>query len=148
MEYQRTQWGKMSIPTILLGSMIVVLWLGGDDETSAFSTAVITAFVVAISAALLISSRLEVTVTTDRVTATFGFGWPRKAIELRDVTRVRQVRNRWWHGFGIRKIPVGWMYNVWGLDAIEVVDSTGKAFRIGTDDPANLLAVLSLLTTR
>ena len=46
------------------------------------------------------------------------------------------------------KIPDGWMYNVWGLDAIDVVDETGKVFRIGTDDPENLLAVLSLLTTK
>jgi hypothetical protein len=147
MEYRHTQWGKLSVPLILLGTAMVVVLVAGDDEMSTFTAAMITSFVVAISGLLLLTSRLEVTVTNGSVAAAFGFGWPRKSIELHDVTSVRQVRNRWWHGFGIRKTPSGWMYNVWGLDAIDVEDKTGKVFRIGTNDPENLLAVLTLLTT-
>jgi hypothetical protein len=148
MEYRHTQWGKMSVPFILVGTVIVVLLVAVDDETSTLAAAVIAAFIVVISTLLLLTSRLEVRVTNGSVTAAFGFGWPSKAMALRDIKEVRQVRNRWWHGFGIRKIPSGWMYNAWGLDAIDVVDETGKVFRIGTDDPENLFAVLSLLTTK
>jgi hypothetical protein len=38
------------------------------------------------------------------------------------------------------------MYNVWGLDAVELELQSGKKFRIGTDEPAELLAILSLRT--
>ena len=30
------------------------------------------------------------------------------------------VRNKWWHGWGVRWVPGGSMYNVWGLDAVEL----------------------------
>jgi hypothetical protein len=40
------------------------------------------------------------------------------------------------------------MYNVWGLDAVEVELSSGKVFRIGTNDPENLLAAISLQIKR
>ena len=43
------------------------------------------------------------------------------------MTAVREVRNRWIQGWGIRKISRGWMYNVWGLDAVE----TGAHIRQG-----------------
>ena len=60
------------------------------------------------------------------------------------VRGVRQVRNKWWYGWGIRKIPKGWMYNVWGLDAVELEMESGKVFRIGTDEPDQLLGALSI----
>jgi hypothetical protein len=36
---------------------------------------------------------------------------------------------------------------VWGLDAVEFDLSSGKVFRIGTDQPEALFAVLSLQVT-
>jgi len=60
------------------------------------------------------------------------------------VTAVRQVRNHWYYGFGIRKVPNGWMYNVSGLDAVELHLTSGKVFRIGTDDVDQLFGVLSI----
>ncbi len=48
---------------------------------------------------------------------------------------------------GIRKISGGWMYNMWGLDAVELEFTSGTVFRIGTDDSGNLIAALSLQVT-
>jgi len=42
-------------------------------------------------------------------------------------------------------ISGGWMYNVWGLDAVELNLTSGKVFRIGTDEPAELLAAVEQL---
>jgi len=52
------------------------------------------------------------------------------------------VRNKWWYGLGIRLTPHGWLYNVSGLDAIEIVRRSGKTFRVGTDEPKALAAAL------
>ena len=65
-------------------------------------------------------------------------------VALETVAAARRVRNRWWHGLGIRKMPQGWMFSLRGLDAVELELSSGKVFRIGTDDPGNLLAALSV----
>ena len=43
----------------------------------------------------------------------------------------------------MRKIRNGWMYNVWGLDAVQLELQSGKSFRIGTDDPDGLVAALN-----
>jgi regulator of protease activity HflC (stomatin/prohibitin superfamily) len=105
-------------------------------------------FMIALLVVVLVFSRLLVTVNAGRVVAAFLFGRPRREIKLEDVTAVREVRNRWIQGWGIRKISGGWMYNVWGLDAVEVEISSDKVFRIGTNDPENLLATISLQIKR
>jgi len=43
--------------------------------------------------------------------------------------------------------PHGWLYNVSGLDAVEVTTKSGKKYRIGTDVPAELeQAIRSVLS--
>ncbi len=85
---------------------------------------------------------LKVTVAGGQVRAAFGWGWPHRTIDLVDVVNARQVRNTWIYGWGIRKIRRGWMYNIWGLDAVELELSSGKVFRIGTNDPEQLLQAI------
>ncbi len=89
-----------------------------------------------------VAARLTVTVDDAAVTATFGWGWPRRRVELVDVVSVERVRNSWWHGWGIRKVSRGWMFNAAGYDAVELTLRSGRVFRIGTDEPAALLAAI------
>lgn len=144
MEYHHVQWGKLAVPVFLLGAVVSIPIILDDEETSTEFTVVIVAFMVGLVALVLHFSRLAVSVGDGRVAAAFGSGRPHRVIEFGDVTAVRRVRNKWWYGWGIRKIPNGWMYNAWGLDAVELDLDSGKVFRIGTDQPEELLAVLSL----
>jgi hypothetical protein len=52
------------------------------------------------------------------------------------------VPNRWWYGWGIRRGPGFRLYNVSGLDAVELRLKSGEVRRIGTDDPLALAAAL------
>jgi len=52
------------------------------------------------------------------------------------------VRNRWWNGFGIRMRPGFRLYNVSGLDAVELRLKSHEVRRIGTDDPQGLAEAL------
>ena len=61
---------------------------------------------------------------------------------MADIVDARRVRNSWWHGWGIRKVQRGWMYNIAGYDAVELELRSGKVFRIGTDEPGALLAAI------
>ena len=148
MEYEHTQWGFLAVPTFLLFAVVVIPVTMADDETSTGIIITLVASMIAMVAIVLLFSRLEVTVSAGRVVTAFGFGRPHREIELADVTAVRQVRNTWIQGWGIRKISDGWMYNVWGLDAVELELASGDVFRIGTDDPENLLATISLQSGR
>jgi hypothetical protein len=90
----------------------------------------------------LVAARLTVVVDERSVTTTFGWGWPRRRIDLDEIAEIAAVRNSWWYGWGIRKVSRGWMFNNAGRDAIELRLRSGKVFRVGTDQPAELLAVL------
>ena len=144
MEYQHTQWGFFLVPTFLVCAVVAVSITASSDETSSVFMVGMVAFGIALIAIVVGFSRLTVTVKAGRVVAAFLLGRPLREFRFEDVTAVRQVRNRWIQGWGIRKISGGWMYNVWGLDAVELELSSGKVFRIGTNDSDNLFAALSL----
>ena len=87
-------------------------------------------------------ARMTVVVDATEVVVTMGWGWPKRRIPLADVAGVARVRNDWWRGWGIRRVPRGWMYNVAGRDTVELELRAGNVFRIGTDDPDGLLAAV------
>jgi hypothetical protein len=87
-------------------------------------------------------SSLTVEVTLARLTWFFGPGLLRKSIEREAIIGVTTVRNPWWYGWGIHLTPRGWLYNVGGLDAVELALSTGSTLRIGSDEAAALAKAL------
>lgn len=92
-------------------------------------------------------SRLTVEITGE-IRVFFGRGWPRRTVESGEVSGARTVRNSWVLGWGIRWIPHGSLWNVWGLDAVELSLASGKVFRIGTDEPEALHAAVRSVTGR
>lgn len=90
----------------------------------------------------LVGARLTATVDDATIVASFGWGWPRRRIAVADVVDAGLVRNSWWHGWGIRKVRRGWMFNNAGRDAVELSLVSGRVFRIGTDQPGELLAAI------
>jgi hypothetical protein len=66
----------------------------------------------------------------------------RKSIEREAIMGVTPVRNPWWYGWGIHLTPRGWLYNVGGLDAVELALSNGRTLRIGSDEAAALARAL------
>jgi hypothetical protein len=116
----------------------VAMWVVGG------STAVLWIVLVAILLpVMIIFSRLSVRIDADTVEAAFGWGIPKRVVELSDIVDVHQVRNRWYHGWGIHAVSGGRLYNVGGFDAVELKLRSGKVFRIGTDEPAQLVDALS-----
>jgi len=114
-----------------------------------------------------IFGKLTTTVDEDEVVASFGWGWPRRRVERSRVISATAVRNSAIYGWGIRRYPGGWLWNVWGLDAVELQlrpdsecapgskaarkeaankETANKEtyWRIGTDDQAGLLAALGI----
>jgi hypothetical protein len=85
---------------------------------------------------------LTVTVGTRDLVIRFGPGPIGKRWQLAEITDAQAVTNPWWYGWGIRVTPVGWLYNVSGLGAVEIRLSSGKRARIGTDEPERLAAAI------
>jgi hypothetical protein len=78
----------------------------------------------------------------------FGPGLWTYRLPLGDIVTVAIVRNHWWNGFGIRVLSGFRLYNVSGLDAVELQLKSHDIRRIGTDDPQGLANALKALPRR
>lgn len=145
MEYRHKQTGYLFFVLVWMAFVFgFVLVMSEADETEAALAA--GAFSLVIALVVLWFNSLLVVVDAERVKVSFGPGRPHRTMATRDVTGFRQVRNKWYYGLGTRRLSEGWMYNVWGLDAVELDLADGQKFRIGTDEPSDLLAALSAHT--
>ena len=129
------------------GVLAVVMLVLGQKE-AAIGLGVVTvmaAVILGIVYALFHS--LTVRVTRSDIALSFGVGLIRKQFPIGDISRARIVQNRWYNGFGIRKIRGGWLYNVSGFDAIEIQLKNERKYRIGTNQPKELLAAVESAIT-
>ncbi len=135
MAYKHTQVGYLIIVALLASALSVGIILSQADYGPGL-------FIVMFFVLFVIGSFSLLTVTIDKhcLRVKFGFGIFRKNFMLRKIISVRIVRNRWYHGWGIRLSlrPRMWIFNVSGLDAVEIKIQNGKVYRIGTDEPKKL----------
>ena len=105
------------------------------DETEVWPLMIV--LVVTFIASLLFY-RLKTEVTDQYIKLTFGL-FLRKSIDLRKIKKVSSVRNSWFHGWGIRFTLSGWMWNIYGLSAVELeFRDRDRTFKIGSKDPDRL----------
>ncbi|MED5331088.1 MAG: hypothetical protein VX916_07320 [Planctomycetota bacterium] len=129
--YRHVQVGQLIIGSFLAVEVMFLFM-------SSLGTTIFTSLFIVPLVLIVLFGWLTVEVDDEKVSCIFGLGWPRKRIPLDDIASVEIVRNKWWYGFGIRLTPSGWMFNIQGLDAVMVERKSGKKFRIGTDEPADL----------
>ena len=145
--YRHTQPGT-TIWFMMIGAAVFIFFLtfflsgpAPEDERTTLRAIPLVVALVLLLLAWLFGS-LTVSVDDETIVASFGPGWPRKTVPLTLVRGARPVRNRWWYGWGIRYTPHGWLYNVSGLDAVELEMLGGRTLRIGTDEPERLVAAI------
>ncbi len=96
-------------------------------------------------AAIMVAfSRLTVTVDQDKVSAGFAGGLARRRFAVHEIESAEAVKIPRWAGFGMRFTPSGWIYNVWGRQAVRLkLTGASRRFTIGTDDAEQLLAAIA-----
>ena len=132
--YQHTQTGKWII--VVFGALAIGLLVMGFLRPPIFPALILA---IGLLAALLLFGSLTVLGDEKQISFYFGIRAIRKRYKYDDLQTVRKVRNKWYWGWGIRWFGRGWLYNVSGLDAVELILKSGKIRRIGTDDPDNLM---------
>ncbi len=131
--YKHSQGG--GLVAIVLGAFAV--WLGYLVYRS-HQPGPLAPLTVLLLAAVLFW-RLTVELDDEFIEVRFGPGVIRKKWRLSEIESCGTVRNRWWHGCGIHWIgKKTWLFNISGLDAVELCMKDGKIFRIGTNEPRKL----------
>ena len=151
-DYENTQPGTfiriMTGSWVFFFGLLAVVMLALVQKEAAIGLGVVTvilAVILGIVCALFHS--LTVRVTRSDIALSFGVGLIRKQFPIGDISRARIVQNRWYNGFGIRKIRGGWLYNVSGFDAIEIQLKNERKYRIGTNQSKELLAAVESAIT-
>jgi len=136
MPYRNTQRGTWIVISCLAFAALdaAIAWQTGQWIA-------VAVLILLIAVAILFSS-LTTEVNESEIRWHFGPGLWAYRLSLSEIESVSRVRNRWWHGWGIRTAPGFRLYNVSGFDAVELRQKSGDVQRIGTDDPIGLAAVL------
>jgi hypothetical protein len=135
--YRHTQIGWVLLAVLLGLGSFVAFQLRRDGVPHAWLPLAI------LGLALVLMGTLTVEVGRETVRVAFGVGLVRKTIPLADIAAFQPVRNPWIAGWGIRLIRGGQLWNVSGLDAVELALRDGRFFRIGTDEPEVLSRALA-----
>ena len=138
-DYKEFQFGWLIfIFVIPVQVLITYFYLNDMGDTPIGTTGFLIISMVIVLTYLLFYG-LTTSVTADQVKITFGIGLIRKSIQLRRIKSVETVNNPWYYGWGIRFIPKGMLYNIHGLDGVELkFNDTSRVIRIGSSDSAKL----------
>lgn len=139
-----TQIGTISLIVlipILVFSLIMIITSGFKDLiiVSVFGFIALTMVIC-----LLIFYKLTISLDDSSISVRLGVGLVTKKYMFSDIQSCNTVRNDPLLGIGIRIIPGGRLFNVSGLNAIELTFKNKKSkVRIGTDKPDEIAEILS-----
>ena len=134
--YRHTQVGRATVMGMGIAWAVAVWWSLRVSGPVPLTAAVLVGFV------LVLFSTLTVIVRDGAMDVFFGPGLIRRRIPLRRIREVTVVRTPWYYGWGIRLTPTGWLWNVSGLQGVEVRFDDGHRFRVGSDEPHSLAEAL------
>ncbi|PWN05081.1 hypothetical protein [Rhodohalobacter mucosus] len=142
MGYRHTQTGyfilSLMIPAIIFLIAVYLNGVFGEAEK-----VIIQLTIVLMSVATIIFSSLTVKVNEDEIVWYFGPGLWKYRIKLSEVKNVSKGHSHPLEGIGIRWNPwKGMLYNVSGLQNVEILRKDGKTTRIGTDEPDKLVKTI------
>ncbi|MEK7544910.1 MAG: hypothetical protein AAB551_02150 [Patescibacteria group bacterium] len=144
MNYKHTQIGYLML-VVTLAVLVLFTWMHmtalaeppSYNSGPNFAVTAIMAFIVFILASF---SSLTVTIDKNYLRIKFGWGIFGKKFPLNEIASATSTKNHWYHGWGIKVWfwPKMWIYNVSGLDAVEIKLKNGKMYRMGTDESQKL----------
>ena len=136
--YRHTQKAS-AIRWILGGAGAILGWFavrGGEGSAVMLLVAAI------LLVTLFLFASLTVEVSDTEVSLSFGPGVIHKSFQVDEIRDARTVRNPWYYGWGIHMTPHGWLFNVAGSEAVELIFDSGTKVRIGSDEPSQLMAAI------
>ena len=129
------------------GVLAVLMLALGENEAAIALGCIIMMLVVIHGIVFAFFHSLTVRISQSDIALSFGVGLIQRRYRIEDISSVRTVQNRWYNGWGIRKIRDGWLFNVSGFDAVEIQLKNERKCRIGTNQPKELLAAVESAIT-
>ncbi len=140
--YHHTQVGYTTL--IFLGiSVLVILWVCAKQDIDLWILFVLLGVFLVVA---MFFATQTIEIKQDLLRVRQGVGLVQKKIRLDEIKTCEAVRNKWYYGWGVRKIPHGWLYSVSGLKAVQIIMKNGSRIRFGTDEPESVCQAIRRLT--
>jgi len=136
--FRRRQFGTV----VAVGLGAGVVFLGHEILTTGWRL-LTGSLLLLLMVCLVLFHSLTIEIREGWLVCFFGPGLIRRRFRLENVVDACHVRVHWYDGFGVRLTARGWMYNVAGLDAVEISLKSGKRFRMGTNRPADVVKAIT-----
>ena len=140
------QFGTFSViillPLLLIFSGLLIKTGFHSDPMTIIQLFLVITFLVCV----LVFYQIKITIDQTTVSFKLGLGFVGKTYQLSDIKSCKAVTNGILYGIGIRMIPNGWLFNVSGLQAIELQFKNRKSIvRIGIDKPEEIASIIQSL---
>ena len=152
-KYKHTQIGYLML-VVTLAVLVLFAWIQiaarleppSVDSGPNFALTAIMALILFILASFV---TLTTSIDENYFRIKFGYGLITRKFALNQIASVQSVKNHWYYGWGVKVWfwPYMWIYNVSGFDAVEIIMRNGKIYRVGTDTPSELEAVIKQAIT-
>jgi len=139
--HRQVGWAIIIILGLLMAAIAVITALMAarlEQEGAGTVVMALSGLFILLAAIMACFCTLTVQIRDGKLTLWFGPGLIRKSLNLSAIESAREVTNKWWYGLGIHITPFGWLYNVSGLQAVEIHTWSGTSIRLGTDEPEAL----------
>jgi hypothetical protein len=134
--FRRKQIGRASLSI----AIFLIIWTAvflSHSPLAALATMILTALIG------FTFSSMTVEIDAREVRWWFAPRIIRGRIDRKDVVSAQPVSSGWWRGWGIRYVQGGWLFNVSGLQAVELRLRNGRRVLIGTDRPKEMVRALA-----
>ena len=122
---------------------LLILSIFLATHVSALSALITFFSAAAIVVLLALFSSMTVEINDDKLSWYFGPRFWKKTVSLAEIEDATPIQTKWYWGYGIKFFgPDRWLYNVSGLEAVEIKLKSGGWIRIGTDDATGLVKSL------
>ncbi|WP_069130209.1 hypothetical protein [Rhodohalobacter halophilus] len=142
MAYRNTQIGYFTI-IVMGGVSMFLIFMIQSSKVLPSERPILYVSLLLILFLFIIFSTLTVEVNRNELIWYFGPGIWKYRIPIDQIKDVSKVKTHPLEGIGIRWTPgKGWLYNVSGLKAVNILLKNGKSTRIGTDEPEVLISAI------
>jgi hypothetical protein len=141
MQYKKTQTGWVMIAVFSLILLSMISRYVSDPQTN-LPVGIFIVLVAVLAGVLLNFYQLTIVVDAQQITLIYGIGLIRIRLYPKEVLQVKSIKIPWYHGFGIRVVSKGMLYNISGLNGVELnyveqkpgQASTQKIVWLGSND--------------
>lgn len=139
-----TQFGTFTVILLalfLIFSVIMALTIGLSDSSFMLTFGILSLILLI---CLFFFYKIVIEIDSANISFKMGIGIIGKSYKIAEIESCKSVNNSFIYGWGIHKIPTGWLYNTSGFKSIELTfKNTGKVVRIGTNKSDEIVEIIS-----